>query len=112
MAAKFKVVDYGGCITSLAATVLLLIGLTWGGVSYPWVSAHGKFFINASFNCTLLKSMSITVLAPMISAAVLFVAFLFIEGRVASHPIIPLRVFTNVTSAGVLAATFLLGAAY
>lgn len=41
MLAKFKAVDYGGCITSLASTVLLLIGLTWGGVTYPWKSAQG-----------------------------------------------------------------------
>ena len=48
----------------------------------------------------------------MVVAAVLFIVFLVIEGYMASHPIIPLRVFTNVTSAGVLAVTFLLGSAY
>lgn len=53
-----------------------------------------------------------SVLAPIVVAAVLFIVFLVIEGRIATHPIIPLRVFTNLTSAGVLAATFLLGSAY
>lgn len=52
------------------------------------------------------------VLVPICLAAVLFAVFLVIEGRIASHPIIPLRVFTNLTSAGVLAVTFLLGSAY
>lgn len=56
--------------------------------------------------------MVFVVLVPIVLAAVLFIVFLVIEGRIASHPIIPLRVFTNLTSAGVLAVTFLLGSAY
>lgn len=39
--AKLAAIDYGGSIASLTATVLLLMGLTWGGVTYPWKSAPG-----------------------------------------------------------------------
>jgi len=41
LTAKLKAVDYVGALSSLAATVLLLLGLTWGGIEYPWVSAQG-----------------------------------------------------------------------
>jgi len=43
---------------------------------------------------------------------VLVVAFLVWEARIAKHPIIPMKVFKIVSSAGVLAATFLLGSVY
>lgn len=41
--AKLAAIDYGGCIASLVATVLLLMGLTWGGITFPWQSAAGRF---------------------------------------------------------------------
>lgn len=40
------------------------------------------------------------------------IAFLVWEAKVAKHPIIPMKVFKNVTSAGALAVTFLLGSVY
>jgi hypothetical protein len=114
MLAKFKAVDYGGCATSLAATVLLLIGLTWGGIEYPWKSAQGESTVVEKMARSIVADSAQfpTVLVPLVLSAVLFVVFLVIEGKIASHPIIPLRVFTNAASAGVLAATFLLGSAY
>ena len=31
--------DYMGCLLSLSGTTLLLMGVTWGGVQFPWRSA-------------------------------------------------------------------------
>jgi hypothetical protein len=42
MKAKLKAVDYGGSVASLVATVLLLMGVTWGGTTYAWVSPQGE----------------------------------------------------------------------
>lgn len=47
--AKLKAIDYFGCVSSLAATILLLIGLTWGGITYPWVSAQGEWGVRKSW---------------------------------------------------------------
>ena len=71
------------------------------------------------------------VLVPLVLSGLLLPVFLFWEGKVAQHPVMPLSVFKvcpvrqpgfwtnadvlvrqNTTSAAVLAATFLLGSAY
>lgn len=36
----FKELDFGGIFLFCAGTVLFLIGLSWGGSTYPWKSAH------------------------------------------------------------------------
>lgn len=56
MLAKFKAIDYAGCVTSLAATVLLLVGLTWGGVTYPWKSAQGELFVTYRYGISPKES--------------------------------------------------------
>jgi hypothetical protein len=37
---QFKELDFGGIFLFCAGIVLFLIGLSWGGQSYPWKSAH------------------------------------------------------------------------
>lgn len=71
-------VDFWGTGTILAATVLFLVGLEFGGVQHPWDSA--------------------IVLCLLIFGGLLFVAFTIIEWKVAKEPIIPLRLFTNRTN--------------
>lgn len=37
---QMKELDYGGIFLFTAGMVLFLIGLSWGGTVYPWVSAE------------------------------------------------------------------------
>ena len=97
--AKLKAIDYFGAVASLAATVLLLMGLTWGGVSYPWKSAQGEYHILTK---SIASNISLTVrwytfrpavLVPLVLSGLLLPVFLFWEGKVAQHPVMPLSVF-------------------
>jgi EmrB/QacA subfamily drug resistance transporter len=67
-------IDWWGAITSASATVLLLLGLTWGGATYPWNSWQ--------------------VIAALVGAGVLFIAFAIAE-LTAREPILPLDLFKN-----------------
>lgn len=63
----------------MAGTVLFLLGLEFGGVSYPWDSS--------------------LVLSFLISGLVFIGAFLYVEWKVAKLPIMPLRLFNHRTNA-------------
>ena len=81
--AAIRRIDFAGSISAAAATVCLLLGLTWGGVTYAWTSKH--------------------VIGILAAAAVFFVAFFVIERRFAVEPILPLDLFKNrVFAAGAL----------
>lgn len=81
--AALRRIDFAGSISAAAATVCLLLGLTWGGVTYPWTSKH--------------------VIGILVAAIVLFVVFFVIERRYAVEPILPLDLFKNrVFAAGAL----------
>lgn len=69
---------YSGNLLAIAGTTLVLIALTWGGIQFPWGSAH--------------------VLAPLIIGAALLVVFLFYEKLVPREPAIPLDILANRTS--------------
>lgn len=82
--AAIRRIDFLGALTAAGATVCLLLGLTWGGQTYPWDSVQ--------------------VIATLTTAVVLFIAFVFIE-RFATEPILPLDLFRNqVFAAGSLLA--------
>lgn len=70
----FRRIDWIGAITSASATVLLLLGLTWGGATYPWNSWQ--------------------VIGSLVAAGVLYITFIITELRV-SDPILPLDLFKN-----------------
>ncbi len=75
-------IDWWGAITSAGGTVLLLLGLTWGGATYPWASWQ--------------------VIGALVGAGVLFIVFVIAETRVAD-PILPLDLFRNqIFTAGAL----------
>src|SRR5207248_4754525 len=65
-------------------------GLVWGGKQYPWSGGH--------------------VLAAFAAAAVLLLAFAFVEHR-AREPILPFDVLRNPTVAGSVACMALVGMA-
>ncbi len=73
--AAFHRIDIPGALTAAGATVLLLLGLTWGGnLTYAWSSPQ--------------------VVGTLAGAVTLFVAFFIVE-RFAVEPILPLDLFRN-----------------
>ena len=68
-------IDYLGASVIVAAVTSLLLYLNWAGEHYGWSDPRALAFIGAS--------------------ALLAVAFVFIEIRIASEPIIPMRLFRN-----------------
>ncbi|CAK7202848.1 hypothetical protein SEUCBS139899_005575 [Sporothrix eucalyptigena] len=73
---EFKHLDFGGLILFTGGLVLLLLGLNWGGQSYPWKSAK--------------------VIATILVGALSLVAFALYEAFMPlSHPLIPMSLFAN-----------------
>jgi EmrB/QacA subfamily drug resistance transporter len=73
--AAIRRIDFFGGITAATATILLLLGLTWGGAhTYAWDSPQ--------------------VLGTLIGSGVLFILF-FVAERLAVEPILPLDLFRN-----------------
>jgi EmrB/QacA subfamily drug resistance transporter len=72
--AALRRIDVLGAFSMASATVCLLLGLTWGGQTYPWGSPQ--------------------VIGILVSAGVLFLVFLVNE-RFAVEPILPLRLARN-----------------
>lgn len=80
-------IDYRGSLLLVLAAIPLLLGLSWGGTQYPW--------------------LSIPIAGLLTAAAVLAVLFFRAERR-AVEPIVNFSFFGNSTFAGSVAATFLL----
>jgi len=72
--AAVRRIDFAGALTAAAATICLLLALTWGGSTYPWESAQ--------------------VVGLLCGALVLYLAF-FITERLVSEPLLPLDLFRN-----------------
>lgn len=82
--AAVRRIDFAGALTAAAATTCLLLGLTWGGQTYPWSSPQ--------------------VIGTLVAAGALYLAFAIIE-RFAVEPVLPLDMFRNqVFAAGALLA--------
>lgn len=64
----------------IAGSALAVVGLTFGGVRFPWSSAQ--------------------VLAPLIVGLALIVGFMVYEGKIPKEPTIPWEVLANRTSFG------------
>lgn len=79
-----KAIDWIGALAVVGGTLMFLLGLEYGGVTYPWDSA--------------------TIICLIVFGVVTFGLFIFWEGRFAKYPIMPLRLFTDLSNA----ATFLL----
>ncbi|ENH99262.1 hypothetical protein COCC4DRAFT_54597 [Bipolaris maydis ATCC 48331] len=84
-----RAIDWLGIVTFLACTLLLLLGLDFGGVLFPW------------------SSPKIIVLLT-IGTAMLFV-FIYSEAKVAKYPLIPMSLFKRATNIAVLSVVFLHG---
>lgn len=68
-------IDWSGSILVIGGTVMLLIGLEFGGVTFPWSSA--------------------TVICLIVFGIVSIGLFVLNEGTVAKYPIIPLYMFRS-----------------
>ncbi|KAI0363614.1 MFS multidrug transporter [Pilatotrama ljubarskyi] len=86
---KLGRVDWFGNGIIVAGTTLALIALTWGGITYPWVSVH--------------------VLVPLILGGALIASFFLYETFVPREPTLPLDVIKNRTSLGGYIETFFHG---
>ena len=68
--------DYIGSRLFIAGTILFLIGLSWGGASYPWKSSH--------------------VIGAIVSGGVSLILFLLWESFAKlKEPLLPVRLFRN-----------------
>ncbi|KAK7959694.1 uncharacterized protein PG986_004548 [Apiospora aurea] len=85
---KLKRIDYAGNLLLVTATVSVLIALTWTGSVYPWSSYH--------------------ILVPFILGLAGLVGFFSLEGSAwVLEPVMPLRLFSNRTSAIIYVNTFI-----
>ncbi|KAJ3487811.1 hypothetical protein NLI96_g3281 [Meripilus lineatus] len=86
MRSKLARIDWLGNLIVIAGTTLAILGLTWGGVRYPWSSAH--------------------VLAPLLLGLALLGVFVAYEATVPEKPTIPFKVLMNRTCIGGYLTTF------
>ncbi|OAL55788.1 hypothetical protein IQ07DRAFT_498789 [Pyrenochaeta sp. DS3sAY3a] len=82
-----KAVDWLGSLTMVGGTIMLLLGLEFGGITYPWDSA--------------------TVLCLIVFAGVTIGIFFLIEWRVAPYPLMPLDLFSKRSNLAALGVCFL-----
>jgi hypothetical protein len=68
-----KAVDWAGCLFVIGSTTMLLLGLDFGGVTYPWNSA--------------------TVICLILFAGVFLGLFTLNEWKLVKYPVIPLILF-------------------
>lgn len=79
-----KAVDWAGSLTIVGGTLMLLLGLEFGGVTYPWGSAK--------------------VICLIVFGIVTACLFALNEWKLARYPVMPLRIFkhrSNIASLGV-----------
>jgi hypothetical protein len=84
-----KVVDWLGSLSIVGGTLMLLLGLEFGGITYPWNSP--------------------TVICLIIFG--IFVGGLFVinEWKLARFPIMPIRLFRSISSVAALCVCFMHG---
>jgi len=85
----FKAIDWLGVFTFLGFTLMLLLGLDFGGNLFPWDSAK--------------------VIALLVVGGLMIFAFIYSEAKIARYPLIPLGLFKNKSNLAALAVTFFHG---
>ncbi|KAL8832896.1 MAG: hypothetical protein Q9170_004676 [Blastenia crenularia] len=84
--AGLKAIDWLGSITIVGGTIMFLLGLEYGGVSYPWTSA--------------------TVICLIVFGLFTLCLFFLNEWKVATYPVMPLRLFKYRSNIAALAVCF------
>ncbi|KAI4145992.1 MAG: hypothetical protein LQ340_006084 [Diploschistes diacapsis] len=84
-----KAIDWLGSLTIVGGTVMFLIGLEFGGVSYPWSSP--------------------TVVCLIVFGVIVMALFFPIEHWVAKYPLMPLSIFSSRSNIAALGTCFFHG---
>jgi nitrate/nitrite transporter NarK len=87
--AGLKAIDWLGSVTIVCGTVMFLLGLEYGGISYPWDSA--------------------TVICLIIFGLLVIGLFFLNEWKLAKYPIMPLRIFKYRSNIASLIVCFIHG---
>ena len=87
-----RAIDWLGSVMIIGATLMLLLGLQYGGVKYSWSSA--------------------TVVCLIVFGALAFGIFFGIEWKIAKYPVIPLRIFKKGATLAALAVASTHGFAF
>ncbi|OQE16433.1 hypothetical protein PENSTE_c024G06413 [Penicillium steckii] len=81
-----KAIDWFGSLSVLGLTLMLLLGLDFGGVTFAWSSSQVICLIVFGALCSLL--------------------FIYSEKRLAKYPLMPLGIFSRLSNIAALAVTF------
>jgi EmrB/QacA subfamily drug resistance transporter len=81
-----KAVDWLGSLTMVSGTIMVLLGLEYGGIAHPWDSA--------------------IVLCLIIFGVVTIGLFFVIESRLAPYPLMPLSIFSKRSNIAALGTCF------
>ncbi|PKY06989.1 MFS general substrate transporter [Aspergillus campestris IBT 28561] len=87
-----KAVDWWGSFAILALTVMLLLGLDFGGNTFPWSSAK--------------------VICLIVFGALMSLVFIYCEKRLAKYPLMPLEIFKTRSNIACFLVDFTHGVAY
>ncbi|KAJ4113949.1 hypothetical protein NW768_011479 [Fusarium equiseti] len=81
-----KAVDWLGSLAVIGGTLLVLLGVEFGGITYPWSSP--------------------TIVCLLVVGATLAGLFILIEARYATYPVVPLSLFANRSNLGTFVTAF------
>lgn len=84
-----RAIDWTGIFSFLGFTLMVLLGLDFGGAIFPWDSAK--------------------VIALLVVGGVMIFVFVYSEARVAKYPLIPLNLFRKRTNVAALCVAFFHG---
>ncbi|KAH8660890.1 putative MFS transporter [Tricladium varicosporioides] len=88
----FKAIDWFGSLSIIGLVLMLLLGLQFGGVTFPWNSPE--------------------VICLIIFGSLMSFFFIYSEKRLAKYPLMPLKLFTNRSNAACLLLTLWHGMVY
>jgi MFS family permease len=80
-----KAIDWFGSLSIIGLVLMLLLGLEFGGATVPWNSPR--------------------VICLIVFGALMSVAFVYSEKRLAQYPLMPLKLFANRSNAASLLVT-------
>ena len=86
LATGLKAIDWFGCLAILGSTVMFIIGLDFGGVSFPWTSPKGI--------CVIVFGLFMVGL------------FFASEAKLVKYPVMPLEIFQRGLSVAALLVCF------
>jgi hypothetical protein len=76
--AGLKAIDWTGSLLIIGGTLMVLLGLDFGGVTHPWSSS--------------------TTVSLIVSGALVIGIFFLVEWKLAANPIVPLRLFSTAST--------------